>query len=710
MLNTMRKLISTIVLLSLFIISNTQSLAQTNEKISSSKALLYVEDGNWEKAKQIYLELLKENPNDTELNLYCGVTFLNSRVNTVEAINYFNKVSETEYPGVIILKAESYHYMGQFDSAKVYYEKYKNIEDVKIEDGLLEEMDLKIQQCNTGIQLTDNPINGLNVENLGADVNTMFIDYAPVVYEDLKTLVLTSANANLFSINYMTYQDEGQEEIFYTNYDPVYKKWLSKSKADKVVLNDNIDSEDNESSITYNEDLSQFYFFRDGKLFVSTNMEDPIEFKINHSGFPKNKILAISIDKKLNDIFITSDKKGGKGGTDIYHATKNEDGEFSKFEALKGINTEMDESSPFLSEGGNKLYFASKGHNSIGDYDIFYATKTDTGWGNITNMGVPVNSPANDIHFRLTGDNAEFGYLASDRMGNIGDYDIWRVWTCYDIPSSKLDGHFLALEGQKIDSAELTLMNIDSTIVASVNPLTNNGDYSFNVNTETPYILSLDVKGRATHTFNLTIPKQCSKYDLYHTLSCELKMDADSFVFEQKSTLTNAYYNIDDMRDTNSRESFIANLPTENPSYTDPEIKTTTWEKDDLMALLPDAVKNADGKMVHEIYFGFDNTSISKKEQDYITTVAEILKSKPNLKIVINGHTDSQGPADYNITLSEKRAQAVAKYFTKNGIDQSQIITNGYGESQLKIKDINSKGKLIPSNTVLNRRCEIEIK
>ncbi len=706
----MRKITCTTTILALLILSTFSLSAQTAEKITPKKAMFYLEDGNWEKAKQIYLELLKDTPDDQNLNLYCGVAYLNSRIDADKSMDHFNKVDESKIPGVILLKGESFHYMGQFDSASFYYEKYKSTDGVKIQKGLEKLMNLRKEQCATGARLTASPTAGMFVENLGPDVNTMFLDYAPVVYEDLKTLVFTSANANLFNIKYMTFQAEGQEEIFYTNYDPVYKKWMPRSKSDGVVLNKSIDTKENESSITFNEDLTEFYFYRRGKLFMSKNLGDPVEIKTEQVQFTDNQIVSVAISRKLNDVFITSDKAGGKGGTDIYHAYRKENGEFSNFSNLSDINTDLDEGSPFLSEDGTKLYFASKGYNSIGDFDIFVATKTDSGWSDVQNMGVPVNSPANDIHFRLTGGSEEFGYLASDRMGNVGDYDIWRVWTCYDVPTTLLAGKFMELPGHLIDSADLVLMNIDSSIVATVDPLANDGNYSFNVNTETSYILSLNVKGRAIHTYNITIPEQCSEYDIFQTLTCELKMDADSFVFEQKSVLTNAFYDIDAARSDDSRAVFLAALTPDSPAYTDPESRVTPWEKDELLATLPTPVKNADGKFVHEIYFDFDKSNISDEDRDYIEKVAKILNADPSKKIVITGHTDSQGAASYNKALSKRRAKTVSDFFTKNGVNAKQMIISGMGESQLKIKDTNAKGQYLLKNTALNRRCEVEIK
>jgi len=706
----MQKITSTTILIAFMLLSSLSLFAQKPEKITPKKAMFYLEDGNWEKAKQIYLELLKDKPDDQVLNLYCGVAFLNSRIDAELSMDHFNKVDSEKTPGVLLLKGESFHYMGEFDSAKVYYDKYKNTDGVRIQKGLSKLMDQRMVQCDTGIEFTKNPTQGMFVENLGTDVNTMFLDYAPVVYEDLKTLVFTSTNANLFNIRYMTFQSAGQEEIFYTNYDPVYKKWLPRAKADGVVLNKDIDTDDNESSIAYSKDLSKFYYYRKGILMVSENLQEAKKYDINTTFFTDNQIISIAINRAEDHVFVTSDRGGKKGSADIYEATKDENGNWSSFKAIKGINTKYDEGSPFINESGDKLYFASKGYNSIGDYDIFVATKTDSGWANPTNMGVPVNSPANDIHFRLTGGNEEFGYLSSDRMGTEGDYDVWRVWTCHDVPTTNMNGKFTALAGHSIDNATLTLMNIDSSVVASLDPIANGGNYNFKVNTETDYILQLDVKGYAKHSYNLSIPEQCSEFDIFQTLTCELKLDQDSFVFEQRSVLTNAFYDINSVRGDQSSEAFVNGLTAESPAYTDPQVRVTPWEKDELLAQLPEPIKNADGKFVHLIYFDFDKSFISDADRDYITKVSQILNADPKKKVILGGHTDSQGSAAYNKPLSNRRAKRVADYFIKQGVNPAQIETVGYGESQLAVKDTNEQGLYILSKTRLNRRCEVEIR
>ncbi len=706
----MRKFTTTTLLIAAVFLLSGPAFAQKAEKVNRNTALSHFENGNWEKSKQMYLELLKTEPNDPELNLYCGISYLNSRTNADKSLEYFDKVNDSLIPGVLLFKAEAYHYTGEFDSAKVYYNKYQNLDGIKLEKGLAEEINIKIEQCNTGIEFVKSPAEGMFVENLGEEVNTTFVDYAPVVYEDLKTLAFTSTNTNLFTIQYMTYQEKGGEEIFYTNYDPVYKRWLPRSKADGVVLNENIESEGNESSITYSEDLTRFYFYRNGALWVSENLGDPVKTDIKSVGFTDKQILSIVINRAEDKVFIESDKSGGKGGIDIYLSEKDADGNWGPYKNLEGINTKNDEISPYISDDGTKLYFASNGYNSIGEYDIFVATKSDSGWTNVRNLGVPVNSSANDVHFRLTGGNEEFGYLASDRMGGQGDYDIWRFWTCFDVPSTNLAGDLISRSGS-VTGAVVTLLTIDSAVVSTSAPLSDKSSYSFPVNTETDYILKLEVPEKAVQYFDVSIPEMCVEYDLYQMLEVDLNKDSDGFVFEQRSTLTNAFYGVDNARGTQSRSDFVAGLTPNNPTYTDPEIQVSKFEKDPVIADLgKTAVVNSDGKDVYVFYFDFDKSTLSDNDQAIANKLGATMKNSPGKKIVIAGHTDSQGPAWYNKKLSVRRAQAVADILIKNGTPANQIVVEGYGETQLKLKDTaDDTGGFVIRWGKKNRRVEMEI-
>ncbi len=103
-----------------------------------------------------------------------------------------------------------------------------------------------------------------------------------------------------------------------------------------------------------------------------------------------------------------------------------------------------------------------------------------------------------------------------------------------------------------------------------------------------------------------------------------------------------------------------------------------------------------------KINFDFNKWDIKKIYYPQIKKVAEILKANPQIKkIEVAGHTDNVGDEKYNLTLSKKRAKAVANLLIKFGVNPNRIIVKGYGE----------KYPLVPNTTetnrALNRRVEI---
>ncbi len=103
------------------------------------------------------------------------------------------------------------------------------------------------------------------------------------------------------------------------------------------------------------------------------------------------------------------------------------------------------------------------------------------------------------------------------------------------------------------------------------------------------------------------------------------------------------------------------------------------------------------------VHFDFDKYDIKPEYQPVLDEGAEILKANPNIRIIIEGHTDSIGTEEYNQKLSERRAKAVYDYFLSKGIDASRMKTVGYGELKPKADNSTAEGRAI------NRRVEIKV-
>ncbi|MBU0764796.1 MAG: hypothetical protein KJ607_08175, partial [Bacteroidetes bacterium] len=136
-----------------------------------------------------------------------------------------------------------------------------------------------------------------------------------------------------------------------------------------------------------------------------------------------------AISEDCDSYFISGKRDGGFGGSDIYIIRKLPNGEWGQPENLgDNINTEYDEAYPNISPGGNVLYFASKGHNSIGGYDLFmsYWNIPRQEWTEPINLGYPINTTEDNTTISFTG-NKRYAYVAARRKEGLGGLDIYRI-------------------------------------------------------------------------------------------------------------------------------------------------------------------------------------------------------------------------------------------------------------------------------------------
>ncbi len=103
------------------------------------------------------------------------------------------------------------------------------------------------------------------------------------------------------------------------------------------------------------------------------------------------------------------------------------------------------------------------------------------------------------------------------------------------------------------------------------------------------------------------------------------------------------------------------------------------------------------------IYFDSGSATIKPESYYVLDNIVEILKANPNARVQIAGHTDSDGSAAYNQTLSEQRAMAVFNYLVQHGIEARRLTTVGFGESMPLVPNTT------PANKAMNRRIEFTV-
>lgn len=136
----------------------------------------------------------------------------------------------------------------------------------------------------------------------------------------------------------------------------------------------------------------------------------------------KNSFIGFFMNKDENVLLISMDFRNSFGNEDIFISLKSEDGVWSTPDNLgAGINTPEIEISPFLSDDGKLLFFASNGHSGYGGLDIYMSKRLYDSWGiwsDPINLGSNINSNAFDAYFFLHEDKA---YFSSNRLGGLTD-------------------------------------------------------------------------------------------------------------------------------------------------------------------------------------------------------------------------------------------------------------------------------------------------
>ena len=101
------------------------------------------------------------------------------------------------------------------------------------------------------------------------------------------------------------------------------------------------------------------------------------------------------------------------------------------------------------------------------------------------------------------------------------------------------------------------------------------------------------------------------------------------------------------------------------------------------------------------VHFDFDKAKIRPGDAAVLDEAAATLKQNPNVTVNVNGYTDAIGTEEYNLKLSERRANAVVNYLEQQGIPASQLIPHGYGKTNFVASNDTAEGR------AQNRRVEL---
>lgn len=266
-----------------------------------------------------------------------------------------------------------------------------------------------------------------------------------------------------------------------------------------------------------------------GKLLVK-----PEEFK-SPADKKKKESSIVYLPANSNQVFYSSYGDDPQNGRDIYVSTKQGDGSYSKGEKIKGINTPYDEDFPFLHPNGQVLYFASKGHNSMGGYDIFQSNwnEASASWGEPVNLEFPINSPDDDYLF-VTDSLEKTAFFSTGRQSAPGKIHVLKINTeRRPIDVLVIRGNVLKGTNDQNRNSVISVKRANGEGITRTYNANGDGDYELEVPNGEKLLFTVETPGQKTQSQEVELPLANSSRPLRQTISYEQRQLKISNYFDE---------------------------------------------------------------------------------------------------------------------------------------------------------------------------------
>ncbi len=481
--------------------------AHLSDAEKEEMADIALQEENYDKAVLLYKQLLDKKPNNSKLNFLVGFCYLNTEYGKDQSVNHFEKaILNRKNAGENNAPLETYYYLAQAYYDNNNFTKAINALDEvlgkisKNESLFISSVNSLKAKCKNGNMILQNQLK-IKIKNL-FDINSKYSDYNPLVYSDESEIVFTSRRAGTKMRVKST--DNQFDANIYTSL-KIDSAW-----QEPYSLNSIINSSSHEAatfiSADYKTMIVHKYDRSKGSLYLSRRKD---------GAWGKLKALGTNVNTKYREtagclssdgrkLYFVSDRKGGYGGLDIYVSQKLKNGSWSKAQNLgASVNSPEDEETPFLHKNGT-LFFCSRGHGSMGGFDIFASSKIDKDiWSNPVNLGIPINSVEDDFCY-IPSANGKFAYFASKRQGGKGNSDIYRI------ELNKQMKNFAIVSGKINVDNKNTEVNIQVTDLNKndkklFKPQFKNNSFDIILVTGKSYMLDIQTKGVTAHKIKLNL-------------------------------------------------------------------------------------------------------------------------------------------------------------------------------------------------------------
>ncbi len=538
----------------------------------------------------------------------------------------------------------------------------------------------QVKGCDMAKDLIDSPIN-ITITHLDTSINKAHIEFSPVPKDD-NTLIYASLKAD--SIEYFAIEDNKKPIRKFYVAKKINNKWTGKNALPGPFNNDKFHT----GNGAFSPDGLRFYFTRCEtnwqnkvicEIYVSNNEEGKWAEPVNlgeHINFPEytttQPTIATDTKKKLEIIYFVSDRPRGKGGKDIWYTLySHRKNSFSEPKnAGRKINTIGNEITPYFDPSSSTLYFSSDGLPGVGGFDVFKTQGQLSRWAIPVNIGYPVNTSVDDLYYILNKNRKEEGFFTSNRKGGTA---LKNETCCDDIYSFILTDYIkLSISG-----------NIFKTD-KDIDPITYLIDSIFK------YINEASLEGAIVSLYMIDDETQ-----------------EELYIYPDDTTDVNGEFFFNLVADRNYKiiafkDGFFnsqINISTKMIMYSD-----TLYRPIGLKIIPKTAI------ILKDIYYEFGKATLTEESKTTIdSTILIILKQSPHIVIELSSHTDSVSSNEFNLRLSQKRAESVVNYLISKGISKDRLIPKGYGETQPVAPNTNPDGSDNTEGRALNRRTEFKV-
>ena len=646
-----------------------EGLKTAVKNIKEGDKLYKSEYKKYSDAKDFYLDAYYFNKMNAQLNFNLGACYY--YIKDVEnALDFLQQAKSIDSEVDIRLN----YFLGisnqrnyNFDTAIIILKEFRrqlNPEElVKYEESILKH----IKECNTGIALMANPVR-VFIDALPKEINSTNVEYGPVVNADESVLFFTSRRPENIGGEKDPVIDDYFEDI-YIAYKDSNDQWMKAENPGKPL---NTSSHDAVAGIS--ADGQQLYIYRGesgGDIYRSkldgAKWTKPEKLSKNVNSSAHEASAAFSYD--FMTIYFVSDREGGYGKHDIYMSKRDEKGKWDEAENLGAkVNTPYQEAAVFAHPDGKTFCFTSKGHNTMGGYDIFTTVFENGEWSEPVNLGYPINTTGDDIFLSIDASGQHAYYASTKNSFNKSDIFMITFLGPEKPLSDGIENRLLAFRdgGIRDNSAE-------AAVVLNTMQLTILKGTILDEFTNEPIYATIELTDNKTNQSIATF--ESNKVTGKYLVSLPSGKDYGIAVKAEDCLFFSGHVNIE-----------------KSEGYQ--EIVKDVYLK---------RIAVGSKVVLNNVFFASGKAVLKKESKTELDNLLKLMNEAPSLKLEISGHTDNTGSDAVNEKLSKARAKAVVDYLVSKGISADRLTYKGYGSNEAVADNKTKEGRQ------KNRRTEFKV-